>query len=79
MKALLSIKDFHALSYFENLDYGNGFNHPYGSLFLIFTKLTLLSIGILVFSVFLLFMTFFSIEADYLKRENMIYNLFEKL
>ena len=29
-------------------------------------------------SVSMLFMTFFSIEADYLKRENMIYNLFEK-
>ena len=50
-----------------------------GLYFLIFTKPTLLSIGFLVFSVLLLFMTFFSIEADYLKRENMIYNLFEKL
>jgi hypothetical protein len=49
-----------------------------GFYFLIFTKLTLLSIGILVFSVFILFMTFFSIEADYLKRENLRYNLSEK-
>lgn len=47
--------------------------------FFIFTKLILFSIGILVFSVLLFFMTFFSIEADYLKRESMRYNLFEKL
>lgn len=47
--------------------------------FFIFTKLILFSIGILVFSVLLFFMTFFSIEADYLKRESMRYNLSEKL